>query len=145
MRELQVDSVSKSFGYSQLLSDIYFSCRPGEIIGLLGRNGCGKSTLLKIIFGSLCADNKFVRVNGAIASTLSETKNKISYLPQNSFLPSHLKIKKIIDLFCKPRTYLLEINPHVKPFLNRKSNELSGGERRIIEILLILNSTAEYI
>lgn len=71
---------------------------------------------------------------------------KISYLPQNSFLPSHLKIKRIIDLFCQPdRTKLLESNQHVKPFLHRKSNELSGGERRILEILLILSSTAEYI
>jgi ABC-type multidrug transport system ATPase subunit len=146
MRELHVDSVCKAFGNTQVLSDIYFSCRPGEIIGLLGRNGCGKSTLLKIIFGSLRADNKFVRVNGAIISTLSESKNKISYLPQNSFLPSHVKIKRIINLFSEtPRTNLLESNHHVKPFLNRKCNELSGGERRIIEILLILNSRAEYI
>ena len=33
----------------------------------------------------------------------------------------------------------------MKPFLHRKSNELSGGERRMIELLLILNSRAEYI
>ena len=146
MRELHVDSVRKSFGNIQVLSDIYFSCRPGEIIGLLGRNGCGKSTLLTIILGSLSADNKFVRVNGTIVTTLSETKKKIRYLPQNSFLPSHLKIKRIIDLFCEPHvTNLLENNQHVRPFLHRKSNELSGGERRIIEILLILHSTAEYI
>lgn len=146
MHELHVDSVCKSFGNIQVLSDIYFSCRPGEIIGLLGRNGCGKSTLLKIILGSLSADNKFVRVNGTIVTTLSETKKKVSYLPQNSFLPSHLKLKRIIDLFCQPHvTNLLKNNQHVRPFLHRKSNELSGGERRIIEILLILNSTAEYI
>ena len=146
MRELHVDSVCKSFGYTPLLSDIYFSCRPGEIIGLFGRNGSGKSTLLKIIFGSLSAESKFVRVNGTVVSTVSESKKKISYLPQNSFLPSHLKIKRIIDLFCEPgRTKLLESNHHVKPFLHRKSNELSGGERRIIEILLILSSTTEYI
>ena len=33
----------------------------------------------------------------------------------------------------------------MKPFLHRKSNELSGGERRMIELLLVLNSRAEYI
>jgi ABC-type multidrug transport system ATPase subunit len=146
MRELHVDSVCKWFGNAPVLSDIYFSCRPGEIIGLFGRNGSGKSTLLKIIFGSLSAESKFVRVNGSVVSTLSESKRKISYLAQHSFLPSHLKIKRIIDLFCEPdRTKLLESNHHVKPFLHRKSNELSGGERRIIEILLILSSSAEYI
>jgi len=102
--------------------------------------------LLKIIFGSLPAESKFVRVNGTIVSTVSESKKKISYLPQNSFLPSHLKIKRMIDLFCEPDGMkLLESNHHVKPFLHRKSNELSGGERRIIEILLILSSSAEYL
>ena len=79
-------------------------------------------------------------------SNTNGNKNKIGYLPQNNFLPSHLQIKKIVDLFCKPpQTNSLKNNPHVKPFLHRKSNELSGGERRMIEILLILNSRAEYI
>ena len=53
MNNLHVDSVIKSFGTRQVLTDIYVSCTKGEIIGLLGRNGSGKSTLLKIIFGSL--------------------------------------------------------------------------------------------
>jgi ABC-type multidrug transport system ATPase subunit len=35
----------------------------GEIVGLLGRNGSGKSTLLKIIFGTLEAESKYVKVN----------------------------------------------------------------------------------
>jgi ABC-type multidrug transport system ATPase subunit len=146
MHELHVDSVCKSFGNTQVLSDIYISCRPGEIIGLLGRNGCGKSTLLKIIFGSISADNKFVRINGTIVQTLAESKNKIAYLPQNNFLPGHLSISKIVDLFCAPSEITaLKNDEHVKPFLHRKSRELSGGERRMIEILLIIHIRAEYI
>jgi len=146
MHELYIDSVCKSFGTNQVLNDIFISCKPGEIIGLFGRNGCGKTTLLKIIFGSLRAENKFIRVNGRIVQTLRENNNKIAYLPQKNFLPSHLQIKKIVDLFCKPpQANSLKNNPHVKPFLHRKSNELSGGERRMIELLLILNSSAQYI
>ena len=146
MHELHIDSVCKSYGTNQVLHDIFISCKPGEIIGLFGRNGCGKTTLLKIIFGSLRAENKFVRINGRIVQTLRENNNNIAYLPQKNFLPGHLQIKKIVDLFCKPpQTNSLKNNPHVKPFLHRKSNELSGGERRMIELLLILSSSAEYI
>ena len=146
MHELHVDSVCKSFGTNQVLHDIFISCKPGEIIGLFGRNGCGKTTLLKIIFGSLRAENKFVRVNGRIIRTVNENKKKIAYLPQKNFLPDHLQIKKTVDLFCEAdQTNSLKNNPHVKPFLHRKSSELSGGERRMIELLLILNSRAEYI
>src|SRR6187455_258783 len=101
MHELHVDSVCKSFGTRQVLHDIFISCKPGEIIGLFGRNGCGKTTLLKIIFGSLRAENKFIKVNGRIVQTLRENQNNIAYLPQKNFLPGHLQVKKIFDLFCK--------------------------------------------
>jgi ABC-type multidrug transport system ATPase subunit len=146
MHELHVDSVCKWFGKNQVLCDIFVSCKPGDVIGLFGRNGCGKSTLLKIIFGSVKAENRFVRLNGRIVQNLNEAKNEIVFLPQNSFLPSHLTIKKAVDLFCE-RSHVgtLQNDVHVKRFLHRKSHELSGGERRMIEILLILNSRAEYV
>ena len=68
--------------------DIFVTCKPGEIIGLLRRNGVGKSTLLKIIFGSLRSDRRFIRVNGIIVNNLFESRNLISYLSQYNFLPS---------------------------------------------------------
>jgi ABC-type multidrug transport system ATPase subunit len=146
MRELHVDSINKWFGTVQILSDVFISCKRGDLIGLLGRNGCGKSTLLKIIFGSVRAETKFVSVDETPLHTLREIRNKISYLPQNNFLPTHLKIKKVVDLFCEPsQAHSLKDNQHVRPFLHRRSPELSGGERRIIEILLILQAEREYV
>jgi ABC-type multidrug transport system ATPase subunit len=145
MHELHIDSVSKSFGANQVLTDIFISCKPGDLIGLLGRNGSGKSTLLKIIAGSLSADNKYIRVDGQNISSVSDSKGKIGYLPQDNFLPTHLKVNRIIDLFCKSDIGSLKNSPHIKPFLNSKSKELSGGERRMLEILLIIHSGAQYI
>ncbi|MBA4055648.1 MAG: ABC transporter ATP-binding protein, partial [Marivirga sp.] len=146
MNELYVDSVTKSYGRSQVLTDVFISCKPGDIVGLLGRNGSGKSTLLKIIFGSTRADNKFIRVDGNVSNGLWENKSKISYLPQHSFLPTHLKIRTIVDLFCDRRDVNdVKNNDHIKPFLNNKAKELSDGERRLIEILLIVNTQAKYV
>jgi len=99
MSKLHVDSVIKSFGTSQILTDVFISCEKGEIIGLLGRNGTGKSTLLKIIFGALWADSRFVKVGDKLVTGLFETRKFINYLPQDSFLPTHVKVKTIIDLF----------------------------------------------
>jgi ABC-type multidrug transport system ATPase subunit len=145
MDELYVDSVRKSFGFKHVLTDIFISCKPGDRIGLIGRNGSGKSTCLKIIAGSLKADNHFIRVNGQHITGLAESQGKISYLPQNNFLPTHLKVNRIIDLFCKTEIDTLKNNPHIKPFLKRKSKELSGGEQRMIEILLIIHAGAQYV
>jgi ABC-type multidrug transport system ATPase subunit len=146
MPDLHVDSVRKSFGTRQLLTDIFLSCRPGDVIALLGRNGSGKSTLLQIIFGSMRPDNMFVRVDDRIVTTLRHHDKQIAYLPQHCFLPGHLKISRIIKVFCSASNIEnVSAHPHVKPFLNRKPGQLSGGEKRLIEIILIVNSGATYI
>jgi ABC-type multidrug transport system ATPase subunit len=143
---LHVDSVRKEFRGRQVLNDVFISCEPGEIVGLLGRNGSGKSTLLKIIFGSLSADNRFVSVDGKRLGSLYANRYTIGYLPQDSFLPMHIKIKSIIPCFCSPvNAAALLKHDLVKPWIDKKVTELSGGERRIIEVLLMINSDATYL
>lgn len=48
---LEVKNVSKSFGENQVLKNVNFTLKKGEILGLVGENGAGKSTLMNIIFG----------------------------------------------------------------------------------------------
>jgi len=146
MTGLHVDSVMKSFDSKQILTDIFLSCKKGEIIGLLGRNGSGKSTLLKIIFGSLPAERKFIKAEGKILNNLFQSHKLIKYLPQFSFLPNHIKVNTIIDLFCvKESSELIKANKLFKYLLNKRSKELSGGEKRLLEIFLIVYSDAKYI
>ncbi len=146
MNGLHVDSVLKEFDSRQILTDIFISCKKGEIIGMLGRNGSGKSTLLKIIFGSLQADRKFVKVNNKLVTTLYENRKLINYLPQDNFLPNHSKIRNIISLFCNTtNAEFLFSHELIKPLLNKKSRLLSGGEKRLVEIFLIIYSDADFI
>ena len=146
MDELHVDSVIKAFGTKQVLTDVYLSCKTGEIIGLLGRNGSGKSTLLKIIFGSLKTDTKFVKVNRKVINSLSDRKKLINYLPQDSFLPGHIKVSTIISMFCdSENTALIKSKAFIKPLLNSKSKTLSSGEIRLVEILVIIFSNAKFV
>ena len=143
---MYVDSVIKSFGTKQVLTDVCLSCSQGEILGLLGRNGTGKSTLLKIIFGSLIADQKFVKIDDKINNGLFKNRSLVNYLPQDHFLPNHIKINTIISLFCdSENASLIKDNDLIKPMLCKKSNQLSGGEKRLLEILLIVHSNAKYI
>jgi ABC-type multidrug transport system ATPase subunit len=122
------------------------SCESGEIKGLIGRNGSGKSTLLKIIFGTEKAESKFVRIGSKIIKNVSDGRNRLNYLPQDNFIPNNVSIKTVISLFLdqESRNILFE-NNYIKPLLNKKNEHLSGGEKRIIEILLMVHSKAEFV
>ncbi len=48
---LQIKNISKSFFGNQVLHDVSFDVKKGEIVGLVGENGAGKSTLMNILFG----------------------------------------------------------------------------------------------
>lgn len=146
MSSLFVDSITKSYNNRVILSDVFLSCKIGEVKALIGRNGSGKSTLLKIIFGVESAENRFVKIDSRLIKNTSDCKALISYLPQKHFLPNGVNVSKIINLFLekKYREKLLS-NKFIIPLLNRTSQELSGGERRIIEILLLIHSNSKFI
>ncbi|WP_185147003.1 ATP-binding cassette domain-containing protein [Chryseobacterium echinoideorum] len=146
MSTLHIDSITKSYGEKDILRDIYLSCETGKIIGILGKNGCGKSTLLQIIFGTVKGNSQYIRWNHQILQKQSDRKNIIAHLPQYTFLPKDIKIKTLITLFCSNQNSgELFQNDLIKPFLHKTPKNLSGGEVRLIEILLILYSNAEFI
>lgn len=146
MNILHIDSVTKSYGDKIILSDVFLSCKIGEIKGLIGRNGSGKSTLLKIVFGTEKAEFKFVRIGNKIIVNISDGRNLINYLPQDNFLPNNISVKLLINLFLdKDNRKIVSDNEYVRPLLRKKNQHLSGGEKRIVEILLIVHSNAEYI
>jgi lipopolysaccharide export system ATP-binding protein len=143
---LEVDSVMQSYGDRNVLADIYLKCETRDIIGILGRNGCGKSTLLKIIFGAVKNGRKFVRVNGKFYNKPFKTANLIGYLPQHTFLLSHLSIRKTTTLYLdKGEVESFLHDPVIGHLQNSKINSLSGGELRYFEIKLMLNSDYKFI
>jgi len=143
---LEVDSVQYKVGDINLLTDVYLNCSSGEVVGILGRNGSGKSTLLQIILGEKKTYEKNIRIN---KQTYEEPfkAEKIAYLPQNSFLPIFLKLKKIIKLFLsslEAQEAILKEEIIISN-LDKKPDQLSGGERKLIEILCIMHLDAPFI
>ena len=143
---LEIDSVVKSFDMHVVLTDIYLKCRTGDIIGMLGRNGTGKSTLMKIVFGTLRADTKFIRIDGKVYNQPYKTINEICYLPQDSFLPKHLSIEKTIELYLgKNQVQSFLEDPILQKLNTSKISYLSGGELRYLEIKLLLHTDCKFI
>ena len=77
---LQAAQLTKRYGHFTALSDVSFTIRPGEVLGLIGPNGSGKTTLFEILGGVLPADSGRVLANGR-AITAVERAAAIFYLP----------------------------------------------------------------
>ncbi len=143
---LEIDSVVKSFGLHDVLTDIYMKCQTGNIIGMLGRNGTGKSTLMKILFGTLQADRKFIRIDGKVYDQPYKAINEICYLPQDSFLPKYMSVEKAIELYLgKQQVASFLEDPILQQLNTSKISHLSGGELRYLEIKLLLHTDCKFI
>lgn len=133
------------FGGRKILQDIWLECNTGEIIGLLGRNGCGKSSLLKIIFGSLKSQYKYVSIDGQYIIK-GYRDQRIAYLPQHSFLPKGIRINMMAPLLVDKRFWdEFTAQDVYQKFKAKKTEQLSGGELRQLETLMILYSKADFI
>lgn len=138
--ELEVYAVRKSFGSKKVLESVAFSLAKGQILGVYGSNGSGKSTLLKILFGTLKADALDLRINRLPVSQKNIIPQQhIGYLPQDNFLPKHLKVRDIIPMFYDDgdQQDLVFRAPFVEKIATRKAGMLSMGERRYLELLLV--------
>jgi len=142
MNLLEITDLKKSYGSKVILKNINLECKTGEIIGIFGRNGTGKSTLLKLIFGTVKADSILIKIN---SETISQkniiTSKKIAYLPQDTFLPKEQKVRAIIPLFFPNGEDQNKIfySPQVSSFEKIKVGQLSLGQLRYLELLIIGN------
>ena len=141
---LEFDGIQFKYTEEYLLTGIYMKAETNKITGLLGRNGSGKSTLLRIAFGSLPSDVISVRIDGTFIHPPAFSNRKISYLPQDSFLPSYLTVREVLKLYkIHPDRFVRDF-PEIPDNLNKKKFEMSGGTVRLLENLLILFSPAHF-
>ena len=142
---LEADSMWLEYEGRKILQSIYLKIETGKVVGLLGRNGTGKSSLMRMVFGSLRGQNQSVRINGKHISHPYNEKNLIRYLPQHHFVPTDLKLTTLCSIY---EIDLLEIGkyfPEICKYGAEKIGNLSGGNRRLVETLLILLSPVPFV
>lgn len=142
--KLEVDSVNLRFGEHVVLSDVYSAFEVGEVSSLLGRNGSGKSCLFKIIIGSIGSQYASVRVDKKYYPSLFKSK-LLKYLPQTYIFPSNMTLSTAIRFFESDKASTLLHLESLNIGLDSKFGELSGGQRRLAEIYVYLNSPSPFI
>jgi ABC-2 type transport system ATP-binding protein len=77
---LHVSNLTKRYGHLTALSEVSFSIRPGEVLGLIGPNGSGKTTLFECLGGVLPADSGSVSEDERVL-TAADRRARVFYLP----------------------------------------------------------------
>jgi ABC-type lipopolysaccharide export system ATPase subunit len=141
--KLEVDGVQLEFNTRKILSDIYLKCETGKITGLLGRNGQGKSCLMQIVYGSLKCE-KSVRFDNVGQYEAFKRIDLLRYLPQFNFIPKQLSINRIFNDFELSYSVFTKIFTEFIGRQKQSINKLSGGERRLIELYVIVKSASQF-
>jgi lipopolysaccharide export system ATP-binding protein len=158
MRSLRVESLVKHFGRWKVVDDVSLDVKQGEVVGLLGPNGAGKTTTFYMIVGLLRPSSGEIFLND---TRMTETpmheraRMGIGYLAQEASIFRKLTVKQNIeailetlDLSKKERRQRLEEHLEelsIAHLADRKGYNLSGGERRRVEITRALVTTPSYM
>lgn len=141
---LEVSSIQLEFGLRRILTDVYFKCETGAITGLLGRNGQGKTCLMNIVYGSRQTPGKSVRFDEVSINEAFKRPDLLTYLPQFSFTPGFLTVKRVLADFEVDFEFFVADFPEFADKANEKMNYLSGGQSRLIEVYALLKSKAQF-
>ncbi|MCD2255948.1 ATP-binding cassette domain-containing protein [Agrilactobacillus fermenti] len=136
---IELHHISLNYGQQQVLSDLNLAIpNDGKTIGIIGPNGAGKTTLI---------NNILKRINTFKGQR--QVPDAIAYLPDQPFLPGHIRLKAAIDLFIAAYpdfNYQLALSLLKTQHLNlqQRIHTLSRGMQQQAELALTLARQVPY-
>lgn len=155
---IETKNLVKKFKERVVVNNVSIKVEQGKIVGLLGPNGAGKTTTFYMIVGLERPDSGHVLIDGRDVSQMAmyeRAENGLGYLPQEASIFRKLTVEENIMAILettplsvaerqeKLEDLISEFNVgHVR---KRKGSELSGGERRRVEIARALAKDPSFI
>jgi ABC-2 type transport system ATP-binding protein len=97
---IQVENLSKAYGYKLAVNDISFTVERGEVLGFLGPNGAGKSTTMRMLTGFIPPSRGRINIGGHdIVSDSIRARRLIGYLPESAPVYGDMTIASFLA-FC---------------------------------------------
>src|SRR6202034_250483 len=136
--------LGKTIGRKTILRDVCVDVSPGTVVGIIGKNGAGKTTLLEILLGFSPASSASSQLFGHDSFTLpAAIKGRIGFVPQQDELVNPITGRQQLALIAALQQRwnhdLIErLQAAWEVPLDQTIQELSGGERQKLSILLAL-------
>lgn len=141
-----MQGLTKVYGNTLAVNNLNLTIPRGKIIGLLGPNGSGKTTLIKMINGLLTPTAGSILINGMAPGP--ETKARIAYLPERTYLQNGMKVCDLVDYFedfyadfDKNRAFSMLSALNIQPAAQLKT--LSKGTKEKVQLILVMSRHAD--
>ena len=155
---LTLNEISKSIKDKTIVNKVSFEIKPGSVNGLLGPNGAGKTTTFYLIAGLIKLDSGEIFFNGNDISNLPMHKRSnmgIKYLPQEPSIFQDLTVYEnlygLAEISLKEKNKISQFMTQsieefsLEQILDLKGRQLSGGQRRKVEIARTLAASPKII
>lgn len=149
---LKLTNIHKRFGGNSALSGVDLEINQGEFVGLIGPNGSGKTTLINCISGMLKPNDGTIHYqkksllglqphaiyHSGIGRSFQIAKvfNRLNVL-QNLYIPALTKVRLHRSEITKKAQTILK-NIHLDHLAHQPAEKLSGGQRKLLEIGMIM-------
>lgn len=144
MNAVELRGITKKYHQHGVLNDLHLTIPTSTFSVIYGATACGKSVLLRILTGLEKPDAGQVFLRGEDVTHMGSGERNIGYVPQSFALYPHFKVydniayplklmgarKHEIDPVVQQTAELLQI----KPLLQKRPNQLSGGEKQRVAI-----------
>jgi len=144
---IEIVGLTKAYDAKHVaVNNITLSLPKGKIIGLLGPNGSGKTTLIKMMNGLLVPDSGSIKIAGCEVGT--ESKARVAYLPDRTYLAGGQSISEILDFFADfykdfSRDRALEMLKSLNIDPKAKMKTLSKGTKEKVQLILVMSRQAD--
>ena len=142
--KLEVKNLVKKFNSTKAVNNISFVIKKNETLGLLGPNGCGKTTSIGMMLGLITPSSGEIFID----EISLEPKNRIKLLSEMNFaspyieLPKKLTVKQNLEIYARlygvkkisDRISEMVEDLSLKNFLNKKTGELSSGQKNRVSL-----------
>ena len=155
---LTLNEISKSIKDKTIVNKVSFEIKPGSVNGLLGPNGAGKTTTFYLIAGLIKLDSGEIIFNGHDISNMPMHKRSnmgIKYLPQEPSIFQDLTVYEnlygLAEISFKEKSKISQFMTQsieefsLEKILDLKGRQLSGGQRRKVEIARTLAASPKII
>lgn len=141
-----ISGLSKAYGHFMALNNLNLNIPRGRIIGLLGPNGSGKTTLIKLLNGLLTPSSGQILIDGNAPGV--ETKKKVSYLPERTYLTSSRTVIDLVEYFEDfydnfNREKAMSMLESLQINLNSRLKTLSKGTKEKVQLVLVMSREAD--